>query len=266
MVKKELKNEYQEVELRLIDEPDGRIRLEINNEDVESLADNIKEVGQLQPINLAIKGKRFEIIAGHMRYLAIKKLRQKTIKAIVQKVEKREVALMRASENLKRTNLTPIEEGATYVDLATEYQMTRKEIAQKFGVAPSMVGYKMDLLNLNPEIQKLIHAGQIYTNVGIELGKIDDERELRNRLRDAVNNGCTIDTARLWVEDYRKSYTYADSKPMAGASPDLSLEPAPIYQGCEICHAPVEIQNMKIIRICSGCYKKITDTLREGGE
>ena len=265
MVKKEIIEEYQDIELKLIDEPDGWVRLELDREEIESLADNIREVGQIQPINLAIKGKRYEIIAGHLRYLAIKKLGRKTINAIVKKVPKREIALIRASENLKRKNLSPIEEGAVYKDLVDEHGMTRKEIAHKFGVAPSMVGYKMDLLRLNPEIQKLIHAGRIYTNVGIELDQIDDERELRKCLMDAVNNGCTIETARIWVQDYRKSSTYDDMKPIEGSSLEPMLQTQKIYQACELCENPVEIQEMKIIRICPGCYKVIADNLKGGG-
>ena len=265
MPKKDLKTEYQDIELKLIDEPDGRIRLEIDQDEVESLADNIKEVGQIQPINLAIKGKRYEIIAGHMRYLAIKKLGKKTIKAIVQKVEKREIALIRASENLKRTNLTPIEEGATYVDLVNEYNMTKKDIAQKFGVAPSQVKFKMDLLRLHPDIQKLIHTGMIYNYVGTELNKIDDERQLRKCLRDAVNNGCSIETARIWVEDYRKSSTYESADAVEGSPLAETLTPQKIYQACEICEEPVEVQAMKMLRICPGCLKVIIDNLKQGG-
>jgi len=266
MVKKIVIEEYQDVDLKLIDEPDGVIRLEIDQEEIESLADSIKEVGQIQPINLAIKGKRYEIIAGHLRYLAIRKLGRKTIKAVVKKVEKKEIALIRATENLKRTNLTPIEEGATYIDLVTEYGMTRKEIGNKFAIAPSMVGYKIDLLKLKTEIQKLIHAGMIYTNVGIELDQIDDDRELRNRLRDAVNNGCTIETARIWVQDYRKSLTYDDMKPIEGRPLEQQLPATPIYQACELCSKPIEVQDMKIIRICEGCFKIILENLKGGGE
>lgn len=263
---KQVFKEYQDVDLKLIDEPDGRIRLDIDQEAIESLADNIREVGQIQPINLAIKGKRFEIIAGHLRYMAIKSLGRKTIKAVVKTLERKEIALIRASENLKRTNLTPIEEGATYKDLITEYGLTRKEVAVKFGIAPSMVGYKLDLLNLNPMIQKLIHAGKIYTNVGIELNKIDDERELKMKLNTAVNNGCTIDTARIWTDDYRKSLSYEEMIPKEGSPPEPAISVGPIYQACECCQKPVEIEDMRILRICPECYNNIASNLNKGAD
>lgn len=265
MQKQQEKDTIRQVDIALIDEPDGWVRLEIDQEDIKSLADNIREVGQIQPINLAIKGKRFEIIAGHLRYLAIKELGRKKINAIVKKVPKREIALIRASENLKRKNLSPIEEGAVYADLVDEYGMTKMGIAEKFGIAASTVLNKMELLRLNPEIQKLIHKGLIYINVGQELNKIDNERELKKSLNDAVNNGCSIETARVWVEDYKRSLTYEPSNESGGGPVQEQISPQKIYQACELCENPIEIQEMKIIRICPGCYKIIADNLKGGG-
>ena len=265
MVKREINEEYQDVNLNLIDEPDGRIRLDIDQEEIESLADNIRQVGQIQPINLAIKGKRFEIIAGHLRYLAMKKLGRKTIKAIVKKVAKERMAIIRASENLKRQNLTPIEEGAIYVDLVDEYGMTKMGIAETFGIPATTVKDRIDLMRLNPEIQKLIHKGLIYINVGVELGKIDSERDLKKALSDAVNNGCSIETARIWVEEYRRSLTYEPSDVGGGSPVHQTIATKKIYQACELCENPIEVQDMQIIRICPGCYKVIVDNLKGGG-
>jgi len=266
MVKKTTKSEYQEIELDLIDEPEGVIRLDIDQEEVESLADNIKEVGQIQPINLAIHGTRYEIIAGHLRYLALKKLGRKTIKAIVKTVPKNEIALIRASENLKRQNLTPIEEAAIYADLVDQYEMTKMGIAEKFGLAPSTIKNRLDLLTLHPDIQKLIHTGLMSIQVGVELNKVDNDRELHKSLRDAVNNGCSLETAQGWVADYRKSLTYEPSNPNKGGSLSPEIPMSPIYQACELCQKPVEIGDMKIIRVCPSCYDTIALNLRKGGE
>jgi len=262
MVKKTVIDEYQDIDLKLIDEPDGRIRLEIDQDEIESLADSIKEVGQIQPINLAIKGKRFEIIAGHLRYLAMQKLGRSTIKAIVKDVPKKEMVLIRASENLKRQNLSPIEEGAIYADLVDEHGMTKMGIAEKFGTPASTIRARIDLLRLQTEIQKLIHKGLISVAVGEELNNIDDKRELIKNLDYAVNNGCSLETAKEWVKDYRKSLTYEPTGTGGGNPIGEPLIDKPNYQACELCSNPVEVQDMKIIRICEGCFKIIVENLK----
>jgi ParB family chromosome partitioning protein len=205
MHKKEQKEEYQRVELKLIDEPDGRIRLEIDSDEIASLAENIREVGQIQPIKLARKDKRYEIVAGERRYLAIKSLGLDKIKAIIADMEPEQIALERASENLQRKDLSPIEEGATYADLAERYDMSLRKIGDKFGHAASRIKRMIDLLALQPEIQKAIHTKQITMIVGEILAQIDEPKERDKNLHYAIDNGCTRETAEGWVRDFRRS-------------------------------------------------------------
>ena len=264
MVKTSVKIEYQDVTLKLIDEPEGRIRLNANDDDIESLAENIKEVGQIQPIVLVKNGKRFEIIAGHRRFLAISSLGHKTIKAIVKEMARVDIALVRASENLLRTDLSPIEEGGVYKDLMDKYGMTAKGIADKFGMAPSSVKDKIYLLDLQPEIMKAIHETEIYINVGVELSKIDHDRERMKHLNYAIKDGCSLETAQGWVKAYQRSDIQETPSGGGGYSPEVRLEVKKIYQACELCEEPVEIQAMKMIRICPGCFKIIVDNLKPG--
>ena len=262
---KQALDEYRDIELKLIDEPDGRIRLDIDNVDIESLADNIKEVGQIQPITLVKSKDRYEIIAGHRRYLAMVKLGRKTIKAIVKKMTREQVALERASENLVRTDLTPIEEGAIYYNLAKEYNMSYRQIADKFGIAASSVKLKVDILSLDPEIQKAIHNKKIYVAVGITLNKIDEPKQRHYYLQTAIDNGCTGPTAEQWLTDFRR--TAIPGRTAIEQSDPLtpSFQTQKIYATCEICEEPVDYREVKMIRTCPLCYKNIIESLQKGG-
>ena len=86
----------------------------------------------------------------------------------------------------------------------------------------------------------------------------------KKALSDAVNNGCSIETARIWVEEYRRSLKYEPSDVGGGSPGHQTIETKKIYQACELCENPVEIQEMKIIRICPGCYKIIAENLKGG--
>jgi len=265
MEKKSAKHELQDIALKLIDEPDGRIRMDPNDEEIEELADNIKEIGQLQAILLAKKKDRYEIVAGERRFIAISRLGHKTIRAEVKVMTEYEIALARASENLNRRDLSPIEEGATYVDLAQRFEMSTRQIADKCGKAVSTVKDRMALLKLHTELQKAIHQGSISMVVGTALNEIDEEKELRKCIGYAIAGGCTEEVARQWVKDFKQSsnpYT-PDSGHSGPLEPQLTSNK--IYQACELCEEPVEIQVMKMIRICPGCFKIIVDNLKQGG-
>jgi len=263
---KQALSEYREVALNLIDEPDGRIRLEINAESIIELADNIKEIGQIQPIKLAIKKDRFEIVAGHRRFLAIKSLGQKSIKAIVAKMDGEDIALERASENLLRTDLTPIEEGATFADLAEKYNMSLKKIGDKFGRAASTVKRMIDLLALQPDIQQAIHNKLVTVVVGEILSAIDDAKQRKYYLNTAIENGCTAPTAHEWLKDYHRSSAPGRSIVGDGVPLETSIQTQKIYTACEICQDPVDYREVKVIRTCPGCYKNIAESLKKGGE
>jgi len=116
------------VDLALIDEPDGIIRMDIDPEYIAELSQSIKEIGQLQDILLAIKGDRFEIVAGHCRYLAHIKAGLTRINAKVREMTRNEIVIARATENIARKDLTPIEEATTYNDLYKNYDMSLEDI------------------------------------------------------------------------------------------------------------------------------------------
>jgi len=266
--KKELKQlltEYQEVELIKIDEPAGRIRLVIDSNDIRELADNIKEVGQIQPIKLAKNKSRYEIVAGERRFLAVKSLGYKKIKAIVETMTREQIALERASENLLRTDLTPIEEGAVYADLAEKYNMSLRQIGDKFGKAASGVKRMIDLLALEPEIQQAIHTRQITMVVGFALNQIDEPKQRGYYLETAIENGCTSTTAEVWLKDFRRASAPGRSLVEQGRPLEPNIEISKIYQACELCEEAVEMQKAKMIRICPACYKIIIENLKQGG-
>jgi len=258
--------EYRDVELKLIDEPDGRIRLEIDAESIIELAENIKEVGQIQPIKLAIKKGRFEIVAGHRRFLAIKNLGLKTIKAVVSTMTEEDIALQRASENLLRTDLTPIEEGATYANLAEKYNMSLRKIGDKFSKAASTVKRMIDLLALEPDIQKAIHNKLITIAVGEILNQIDESKQRAYYLRTAIENGCSAPTAEEWLKDFQRSSEPGRSVVEQGVPLEPAFKTEKIYTACEICQEPVDYRNVKVIRTCPGCYRNIVESLNKGGE
>jgi len=259
---KQVLTEYQEIELSKIDEPDGRIRLTIDMDEIVELADNIKEVGQLQPILLAIHGKRFEIVAGERRFLAIKSLGRKKINAVIRSMSKAQIALSRASENLMRKDLSPIEEAAVYVDLYDNHNLTPKAIGDQFGVSGMTIKRKMDLLRLPDIIQKAIHSKQMSVAVGEELAKIQDDKELKRYIAIAVENGVTLTVAKTWTDDYRKALQYIDNREEL-PGPDIDfIAPTKSFTACQVCEKPIEYKDVRIVRMCEACFKNLLEALK----
>lgn len=246
-----------EVALDLIDEPHGRIRLEVDPESIADLAANIAEVGLLQPIIIRKNEERFEIVAGHRRYLAFQLLKKKRIPAIVRDLDDVACALARASENLGRVDLSPVEEAAIYSELRDEHKLTIAEISGRMGKSIGVVKRRLDLLDMPDCLQKAIHYKGINYSVAEELWSLGDLAKIEYFLVFAVEHGATQAVVRGWVQDEKKKMRLKDSGTAEGSSLANPMQARPVYVPCDLCLGSMEIGTETVIRACEVCTKAI---------
>ncbi len=253
-----LKQKIKDLSLDLIDEPKGILRMDINPDDLNDLMQSISEIGLLQPILVAIDGERFEVVFGHRRYLAHKKLGVSTIKAIIRDMTQQEIGIARATENISRADLTPVEEASTYRNLIDEYGFTLEQVAKKMSKTPGTIKRRMDLLRMDPMLQKAVHKKQISMTVAEELWPIADKASLEYYLMFAIENGCTREVARQWTQDWKAAERRAQTPDGDGPRVDLSPnEPRPTYVPCDICNEPSDLNKTKFFRTCPACAEAI---------
>ena len=261
-MKKVLENKITNILLSFIDPPDGRIRLDIDDAWIEELAGSIKEVGLLQPVLLRPVKKRYEIVAGECRVRAHALLGVKMIDAICKAMTPREAAIIRATENLARNDLTPVEEAATYADLIDTHKMSIEAIAAKFKYAPGTIKRRMDIIKMHPMLQKAIHKGSVSVSVAEELWPIANETDLEYYLSFAIENGVTKLVAREWCKDWRDKQRRSETPGAEGSHESSPQAPRPIYLACDTCHEPVELGDDKILRVCPTCDKTIREAIK----
>lgn len=262
MPKKE-KTTIKEIGLEKIDEPHGRIRFSISPEKVQELADNISEVGLLQAIVVREIDGRYEIIAGHRRYLAFVKLGKSKIPCTVRVMSDTQCAVARASENLGRVDLSPVEEAAIYSDLRDNHGLTIDQIAKQMGPSPGVIKRRLDLLKMPPQLQKEIHARTISYGVAEELWRLGDESVIDYYLGYAVDHGVTVAVARQWVNDHRRSKRTRTDDVGEGGQPAHPLEERPVYLTCEICQGPTQLQDAVNMTMCRKCLSSIQGALQQ---
>ncbi len=247
------------VSLELIDEPAGRIRLEISEEGIRELADSIDSVGQLQPILLRPVGDRLEIVFGHRRFLATRLLKRKKIDATVRELDDVEVALMRATENVVSLRLSPIEEAAVYVDLRDTHKLAVEDIAKRMGKSVGVVKRRMDLLKMPDCLQKAVHFKQIGYSVAEELWSLGDLGKIEYYLGFAADHGATQAVVRTWVQDEKKKERTKAAGTEVGDSLAYPMQSKPVYVACDLCLGSMEIGSETVFRACGGCVKLLKE-------
>ncbi len=136
-------------------------RKKFDKEQLEALADSIREHGVISPIVVVKSALGYEIVAGERRWRAARLAGLKEIPAIVRDYSEQELSEVALIENIQRQDLNPIEEASSYNSLMTKFNLTQEQISQKVGKSRSAVANSLRLLSLEPEIQSYVIDGSI---------------------------------------------------------------------------------------------------------
>jgi ParB family chromosome partitioning protein len=122
---------------------------------------SIRELGIVQPIMVRPSGDTYELVVGERRWRASQKAGLKTIPAIIRTSTNTESLEMALVENIQRENLNAIEEALAYRQLIDDFDISQNDIARRVGKDRATVANTLRLLQLPPEIQRLVVGGDI---------------------------------------------------------------------------------------------------------
>lgn len=260
---KSTKTIFRQISLNLIDVPTQADRISIDPVTVRELALSIQNQGLLQPIVLNQNSERFDIIAGHRRFLAVQSLGLDKIDARVVQFSEADVSLARATENLQRENLSPVEEAKIYARMINDLKLTYEQIAEKTGRSPGTVRRRMDVIRMPESFQAALHNKKVSLTVAEELWSCPDNDYREYLLEMACDHGITQAVARQWVADYKKSQRNSPGGNDTGGSLQSVAENQPIYRSCDLCAGPVDLAKVQELRICPTCYKQFLKIMSE---
>jgi len=200
--KKEQHNESVfQIEVEKIKPNPFQPRHEFNNEELEGLAQSIREFGIIQPLVVSkiIKETEtgtdveYQLIAGERRLRAAKLAGLERVPAIVRKVDSNRTKLeMALIENLQRHNLNPIESAKAYSRLQDEFGLTQKEIAIRVGKSREAVANSMRLLNLPSYIQESLMENKLNESQARALLGIQNMDEQRRVFESILSNKLSV--------------------------------------------------------------------------
>jgi len=128
---------------------------DLDQDIVTDLAKSIQRSGLLQPILVRPDHPWFEVVFGHHRLEACKRLGWKAIPALVKTMSDDESFLTRLIENIHRNiEINPLAEASGYITLV-DNGWTVNKIADRIGKSDSYVSDRIGLIRrLHPEIAK----------------------------------------------------------------------------------------------------------------
>lgn len=156
-------------------------RKRFDYDELENLAQSIRENGILQPITVRKReDKKYELVSGERRLRAARLVGMVKIPSIVINIDDKNSAMFSIIENLQRQSLDFFEEADAIEKLVGEYAMSREEVAQKLGLAPSTVSNKLRILRLPEEMRfELARSGLTESHARALLMLEDDNQRAR---------------------------------------------------------------------------------------
>ncbi len=137
-------------------------RRQFDEEELEALADSIREHGIVQPLAVrAVGGGYYQIIAGERRWRAARLAGLTEVPVLVVEADDRTVMELAMVENLQRQDLNPMEEAEGYRVLLEDYGMTQEQAAARVGKSRPAVANALRLLALPEEIRELLRSGAL---------------------------------------------------------------------------------------------------------
>jgi len=184
-----------------------------DNEEMERLAESIREHGVLSPIIVRPKENtedEYEIISGHRRVMASRKAGIAEVPALIVSLDRDAAAIVLVDSNLHREHILPSEKAFAYKmkadamahqgwrsDLTSGQVVPKSDdnrttamIGEDMGDSYKTVQRYIRLTNLIPEILEYVDEGRISFTPAVELSYLN-EQEQYDLLEQMEINDCT---------------------------------------------------------------------------
>jgi ParB family transcriptional regulator, chromosome partitioning protein len=159
-----------------------------NYGDLTELMASISEKGLIEPIIVRPMGESFEIVCGHRRFEACKKLGLKEVLCVVCQLSDQKAFEVSLIENLQRESLDPIDEAEAYKKYVVQFgwgSITR--LSKRISKSQEYVSHRILLLNLPKEVIEQVTNKSISSSKAKELVWLKNE-ELQNEMASALQN------------------------------------------------------------------------------
>lgn len=181
-----------------IDEPTLAMRSEIPRDELWELAEDIKVNGLINPITVRPKGDRYEVVAGHRRFLACRIAGVLHIPCVVRDVKDDQLLGIMASENLARADVDPVDEAIFVARMMREKSMSLDQVAETVRRSRGWVEDRMIVGAMPDYMQRFIKTGEMKLGVALALVGIEPDEKRKVWCGLAVQDNITVAKAEYW--------------------------------------------------------------------
>jgi len=247
-------------------EPAQMARAAIDEEKLEELTADVRQVGVLVPLMVMEVEGGYEVIAGHRRLLAARRAGLVAVPCIVRTAKDANPTTIKLHENLYREELSPVEEAAFYAELLTQCDNDTDKLCQLVKQSRGYVEGRLLLLAGDADVLAAVAQKRITLGVAEELNKMARHEDRAYYLKWAIAQGAT----RAMVRNWRMSLVaQVTSEPGAVSTPQASPSPvinAPDPFICFLCKRKEPVTDLRPVSAHQFCQIQLDAELAKQKE
>ena len=135
-----------------------------NEDEIQQLAESIRQNGQIAPIVVRKLDDSFELIVGERRWRASQLLKKDTINAVIIEADEKTSAVLSIVENVQREDLNSMEEAESLERLINEFSMSHEDVAKYISKSRAHVTNMIRLNDLSKFVKD--HLRQNHISMG----------------------------------------------------------------------------------------------------
>jgi ParB family transcriptional regulator, chromosome partitioning protein len=176
-------------------------RKDMNAEKLQDLANSIAMQGIVQPIVVRhISPEQYEIVAGERRWRAAQLAGLQDVPVIIKEMDDRTAMAIALIENIQREDLNVLEEAEALQRLLTEFEMTHQQVADAVGKSRATVTNLLRLLELAPDVKKMLVNKQLEMGHARALLPLSSEQQIEAAHK-ITNQGLSVRLTEKLVKD-----------------------------------------------------------------
>jgi ParB/RepB/Spo0J family partition protein len=249
--------EVQDVPIAQIDVGAYTQRFALEAEGIDRLAASIRRLGVLVPLIVRPLGDRYQLVAGHRRLAAARKVALERVPCLIQdsaEAVSRESAF---AENLFREDPTPVETAVAIAKAVAGGEADEKAVAEGMNRSVDWVRRQLAMLEWPEDVLQAIHGGKLSVAAASNLACIEEPQNRAFLLDNAVENGATARTTAAWLQAWRAAIpvTQALVAPVeAGRVGPVALGPQAPCLCCGVVHRTDELSH---VPLCPPCIRRV---------
>jgi len=197
-------------------------RKRFDPQDLDDLANSIREKGVIQPLIVRRRDDgTFEIVAGERRWRASQMAQLHELPIIVREFTDVEVLEVAIIENIQRADLNSIEEAAGYRQLMDRFGHTQEKMAEALGKSRSHIANLLRLLNLPENVLEMVRQGDLTAGHARTLVPSKNPEKLAKQI---IAGGLSVRAAEALIKKEQHGENEGPSKRAAKSSSEKDAD------------------------------------------